>query len=90
MTGFSRFYFLGALSIAAGTLLALAEPTFVASFPMEGAAEVFTYLFSIIGAGHLITGGTTLWKYLVKIPLRRRSAHDHRSSRSHGSGPDNS
>jgi hypothetical protein len=63
-----RFYFLGALSIAAGALLGLAEPTFVAFFPMEGAGEVFAYLFGIIGAGYLITGGITLWKYLREYP----------------------
>jgi hypothetical protein len=43
------------LSITAGVVLVLAEPTFVAQ--MEGAIEVSTYLFAIIGAGYLITGG---------------------------------
>ena len=68
MAGLQRFYFLGALSIAAGALLGLAEPTFVAFVPMEGAGEVFAYLFGIIGAGHLMTGGTTLWQYLRDNP----------------------
>jgi hypothetical protein len=66
--GLPRFYFLSALSIAAGALLGLAEPTFVAWFPMEGAGEVFSYLFGIIGAGYLVTGGITLVKYLRENP----------------------
>ena len=68
MTGLPRFYFLGALSITAGALMGLAEPTFIPFFPMEGAGEVFAYLFGIIGVGHLMTGGTTLWKYLRENP----------------------
>ena len=63
-----RFYFLGGLSIAAGAVLGLAEPRFVIWFPIEGAAEVFAYLAGIIGAGYLITGGITLWKYLRENP----------------------
>jgi hypothetical protein len=68
MTDLPRFYFLAALSITAGVVLALAEPTFVAFFPMVGAIEVSTYLFGIIGAGYLITGGITLVKYLRENP----------------------
>jgi hypothetical protein len=68
MMGLPRFYFLGALSIAAGALLGLAEPRFVIWFPIEGAAEVFAYLAGIIGAGYLITGAITLWKYLRENP----------------------
>jgi hypothetical protein len=68
MMGLPRFYFLGALSVAAGALLALAEPRFVPFFPIEGAAEVFAYLAGVIGAGYLITGGITLWKYLLENP----------------------
>jgi hypothetical protein len=68
MAGLQRFYFLGALSIAAGALLGLVEPTFVAFVPMEGAGEVFAYLFGIIGAGHVMTGGITLWHYLRDNP----------------------
>ena len=63
-----RFYFLAVLSIAAGVVLGLAEPTFIAFFPMEGAGEVFAYLFGVIGAGYLITGGITLAKYLRENP----------------------
>jgi hypothetical protein len=59
MTDLPRFYFLAGLSIAAGVVLGLAEPTFIAFFPMEGAGEVFAYLFGVIGAGYLITGGIT-------------------------------
>jgi hypothetical protein len=44
------------------------EPTFVAFVPMEGAGEVFAYLFGIIGAGHVMTGGITLWHYLRDNP----------------------
>jgi hypothetical protein len=58
----------GGLSIAAGALLGVAEPRFVIWFPIEGAAEVFAYLTGIIGAGYLITGGITLWKYLRENP----------------------
>ena len=68
MMGLPRFYFLGGLSIAAGALLGLAAPRFVIWFPIEGAAEVFAYLAGIIGAGYLITGGITLWKYLRENP----------------------
>jgi hypothetical protein len=60
--------FLGALSIGAGALLGLAEPRFVVWLPIEGAAEVLTYLAGIIGTGYLITGGITLWKYLRENP----------------------
>jgi len=63
-----RFYFLAVLSIAAGVVLGLAEPTFIAFFPMEGAGEVFAYLFGVVGAGYLITGGITLVKYLRENP----------------------
>jgi hypothetical protein len=68
MIGLPRFYFLGALSIAAGALLGLVQPTFPAFFPIEGAAEVFAYLAGTIGAGYFISGGTTLWKYLRENP----------------------
>jgi hypothetical protein len=64
MTGMPRFYFLGGLSIAAGTLLGLAEPTFTVFFPMGA----FALLLGIIGAGYLVTGGITLWKYLGENP----------------------
>ena len=68
MTDLPRFYFLAGLSIAAGVVLGLVEPTFVAFFPMEGAMEVSAYLFGIIGAGYLVTGGITLVKYLRENP----------------------
>jgi hypothetical protein len=68
MTDLPRFYFLAGLSIAAGIVLGLVEPTFIPFFPMEGAMEVSAYLFGIIGAGYLITGGITLVRYLRENP----------------------
>ena len=68
VTGLARFYFLGALSIVAGAGLALAQPALPAFAPEEYFAEAFSLLWGIIGAGYLITGGMTLWKYLRAHP----------------------
>jgi hypothetical protein len=68
MTDLPRFYFLAGLSIAAGIILGLVEPTFGPFVPMGGAMEVFAYLFGIIGVGYLITGGVTLVKYVRENP----------------------
>jgi hypothetical protein len=68
--GLPRFYLLGVVSICAGAVLGLLQPTYPAFFPFDYAWEASSILFSTVGVAYLISGGITLWKYLRENPSR--------------------